>query len=80
MSAQDMPMQPVDSSAIVAIGHDGNQTLRVQFRSGKSYDYARVSPEEFTAFLAAESKGRHLVALLARAARALAETTEEETV
>jgi hypothetical protein len=55
-----IPMQPVQSSQIAAIGHDaGSGTLRVQFHgSGATYDYDGVTPGTFAAFQQSESKGK----------------------
>lgn len=56
-----MTLQPVDSSNIRAIGHDPTtNTLRVQFKNGKSYDYAGVPPSAHAALMASDSKGQHL--------------------
>lgn len=54
-------MQPVESSQIHSVGFDaGRQTLAMQFRSGGPvYEYAGVTQEQYDAFLAAESKGKH---------------------
>ena len=55
-----MDMARVESSNIKAIGYDAaSKTLRVDFRSGSSYDYTNVSPEEHADFMAADSKGKH---------------------
>lgn len=54
-------MVPVQSSNIVAIGYDGEpRELRVEFKGNRTYVYSGVSPEEFDAFLKADSKGKHL--------------------
>lgn len=55
----------VESSQVHAIGHDPEtQTLAVHFKHWKGefvsvYHYANVTADDFAAFLAAESKGRH---------------------
>ena len=60
-----IPLQPVDSSQLAAIGHDAHtSTLAIRFKNWKGeetslYHYANVDAETFAAFLAAESKGRH---------------------
>jgi len=56
-------LTPVESSQIAAIGHDAaSKTLAIQFKNkkgvGNTYHYDNVSPETYTEFLAAESKGR----------------------
>lgn len=53
-----MQMQPVNSSAIAAVGHEGT-TLRVQFTSGDTYEYQDVDADRFNALITAESPGRH---------------------
>jgi len=37
------PMNPVESSRLKAIGHDGKDTLRIQFPTGATYEYTGVS-------------------------------------
>lgn len=56
----------VKSNTIHAIGYDPTRrVMRIEFRSFKPdqpqriYEFSRVAPEQFTAFLAADSKGRH---------------------
>ena len=52
-------MPRVESSAIRAIDYDAkSRTLFVIFEDGDRYAYFDVPLELFTAFLAAESKGR----------------------
>ncbi len=52
---------PVESSQIAAIGHDGVDTLQIDFpRKGggvSRYQYTGVSPELFEEFKGAESVG-----------------------
>lgn len=51
--------QPLNSSALVSVGyHPEDQTLAVEFASGVHH-LADVTPEEFAAFQASESKGKH---------------------
>lgn len=53
-----MKLIPVESKAIRAIGHDaGDQTLFVEFSSGRTYSYARVPREVYEWFLRAPGKG-----------------------
>lgn len=62
---KDIPLQPVSSSQINAIGHDAEtETLAVQFKNwkgelGSTYHYANFSAEDFAAFNGAESKGKY---------------------
>lgn len=51
-------MQPVKSSNIEAIGHDGaSHELHVKFRGGGTYAYAGVHRNLFEAMLMAKSPG-----------------------
>ena len=54
-------MVPIEgSSNIKAVEHNpASNTLRVEFHSGKVYEYADVSAEDHAAFLASSSKGSH---------------------
>jgi KTSC domain len=53
-------MQPVQSSNIAAVSHDPfTNTLRVQFRSGKTFDYPDTNQDEFRAMMNAQSIGSH---------------------
>jgi hypothetical protein len=56
-----IPLRPVDdSSHIAAAGYDhGQQVMRVEFKSGKQYDYHGVTPEIYGAFLEAPSQGEY---------------------
>lgn len=61
-----IPLTPVESSQIHAIGHDApTRTLAVQFNKGNDrapgpvYHYANVTPEKHAALLASESKAKH---------------------
>lgn len=62
---RDITLIPVDSSQIAAIGHDAEtQTLAIQFKNWKGeatgvYRYSNFTAEDFAAFQAAESKGKH---------------------
>jgi hypothetical protein len=56
-----IPLTPVESSQINAIGYDAaTHTLAVRFNGGKGtvYHYQGVSAETHEAFLAADSVGR----------------------
>jgi lysyl-tRNA synthetase class 2 len=53
-----MQRQQVESSNIQDAGFDANTgVLEVTFKSGKRYRYHGVSPERFTEFMNAPSKG-----------------------
>ena len=55
-----IPLEPVTSSNIAALGYDAEkQILAVQFASGEVYHHAEVSPESASALATAESIGRH---------------------
>lgn len=60
-----IPLHPVESSQINAIGHDAEtNTLAIQFKGwkgevGATYHYANFTAEDFEAFKSAESLGRH---------------------
>lgn len=52
-------MIPVESSNIKEIGYDSTlETLRVMFKTGKSYDYQEVPDSVWQAFKSAPSKGK----------------------
>ena len=53
-----MHMKTVESSNIKAIGHEGD-VLHIQFKNGKTYSYAGVTPEKHADLLAAESATKH---------------------
>jgi hypothetical protein len=56
-----VPMHPVASSNITAIGHDpAFKELHVQFKTGGTYIYSDVSAEEHAALLKAKSIGGHV--------------------
>ena len=52
-----MPMIPVGSSNVAAVGYDCG-ILTVRFHNGYVYEYSGVSEAVFREFLAAPSKGR----------------------
>ncbi len=57
-----IPLTPVESSQIAAIGHDpATNTLAIQFKSGAApvYHYANFSADDFNAFMGAKSIGSH---------------------
>lgn len=60
----EIPLTPVDSSQIHAIGHDAaTGTLAIQFKRaggpGGIYHYANFSVPQFDAFFRADSIGSH---------------------
>ncbi len=57
-----MERLPVDSTSIATIGYDPElRILELEFRqTGEVYQYFDVPPQEYGAFLQAESKGTHL--------------------
>jgi hypothetical protein len=56
-----MTRTPVSSSNVASVGHDPEtNTLQVEYRNGRVYDYAGVSAEEHDQLISAESIGRHL--------------------
>lgn len=60
-----MELRPVVSSNIEAEGYDpAAKILRIKFKAGKAYDYAGVDVEQYAAFLASQSKGRFVHAIL----------------
>ena len=68
-----VPLTPVESSQLEAIGYDSEtQTLAVRFKSkgsypGSLYHYNNVSSEDWSAFQAADSKGSHFIRNIKRA-------------
>lgn len=56
----DFEMTPLDSSNIAAAGYDEeSRTLRVEFRSGGTYDYPGVPKETYDGLIAAPSPGSY---------------------
>ncbi|RYH00406.1 MAG: KTSC domain-containing protein [Alphaproteobacteria bacterium] len=56
-----MEMQFVDSSNIERIGYDSNSsTLRIEFKSNRTYDYANVPENIFNELRNASSVGGYL--------------------
>ena len=55
-----MNRTPVTSSAIVSVGHDpATNTLEIEFKGGRGYQYADVPVEKHLALMGAESIGKH---------------------
>lgn len=52
-----MQMQPVTSSNIESIGHEGD-TLAVQFKNGALWNYPGVTADTFDAMQKADSVGK----------------------
>ena len=57
-----VPLEPVESSNIQAIGHDGIAALVVQFKGGARYLYLGVDRRTMDAFRESPSKGAHFAA------------------
>ncbi len=57
-----MQRKPTDSAVIASMGYDAAwHVLEIEFRqTGEIYAYFDVPPEEYAAFLSAESKGTYL--------------------
>lgn len=54
----DIPLKPVKSSNVEAIGYDREtETVRVRFKGGATYRYAEVPPELFESIASSESIG-----------------------
>ena len=53
-----MTMIPVNSSAIKAVGYDGN-TLYIEFHSGRIDPYPHTPPHIYLELMLASSKGRY---------------------
>ena len=60
-------MIAVESSNVESVGHDGNETLRVQFKRGAPYDYRPVQADEFQKILVSSSPGGMVIAIKGRA-------------
>jgi hypothetical protein len=58
-----MRRAPIDSTAIVSVGHDGDETLELEFKGGRVYQYSPVTVAAYREALAAERPGKALVAL-----------------
>lgn len=62
-----IPMTPVESSQLEAIGHDpDSNTLAIRFKSrgdrpGSLYHYQNFTAKDFEDFKAADSKGSHFI-------------------
>jgi hypothetical protein len=53
-----MRMTPIDSTAIARLGYNAaKRVLRLEYRSGRTYDYLDVPPEEYKRLLSAKSAG-----------------------
>jgi hypothetical protein len=51
---------PVDSSNVASLGHDpDSETMHVEFKSGKVYEYSGVDADTFDKLLTAPSVGSH---------------------
>lgn len=65
MKHPDIKTQPVKSSNIEAIGHEGS-TLAVKFKSGGTYHYHGVTKEQFDGLSKAESIGKAMAGIKAK--------------
>ena len=54
-----MTRKPVQSSNIISIGHDGKNTLEIEFKRGGIYQYSPVSTEGYVQLQQAESVGKY---------------------
>jgi hypothetical protein len=55
-----IPVRPVDSSLAHSVGHDADaDILRIQFKSGGTYDYFAVPAEKHQEMLKADSIGKY---------------------
>ena len=55
-----MDRTPVKSSMMKSVGYDpATKILHVEFPTGQVYEYSGVTPEQHSAFMAAESMGKH---------------------
>ena len=54
----ELEMVPVASSNIASVGHDGKETLRVQFKNSGAYDYVGITEDQFLALVNSESIGK----------------------
>lgn len=60
MNSNDLEMHAITSTAIGAVGYDpAARVLRVEFHSGKIYEYAGVSPYKFNRLVASETPGAY---------------------
>lgn len=54
-----------DSTNIHAVGYDrARRVLRVDFRDGSKYEYADVSPTQYTELVGAKSIGEHFASAI----------------
>lgn len=57
----DIAVHDVDSSNVARIGHSAEHSvLRVVFKNGAVYDYAKVTEKQYIALGVAESKGKFI--------------------
>jgi hypothetical protein len=55
-----MDRKQVESSQLVSVGYDpSKEILEIEFKGGDVYQYSAVSPENYNAFITADSLGRH---------------------
>jgi hypothetical protein len=59
---KNIPLNPVTSSNIKAMGHDvPSATMRVQFSNGGLYDYRNVDAAKYNSIISAESVGKAFI-------------------
>ena len=60
MRDKPIPLMPVESSNIEAVGYDQEeQELIIEFKSGRTYIYFDVPFDVYTGLMDAESKGKY---------------------
>lgn len=65
MTANPIAMRPLASSSVTAYGYDeATGTLAVQYKSGHTYRYEGISPDQAAGFATAKSAGRYAHELL----------------
>lgn len=56
-----MKHQVVDSSCVHSVAHDEQESImHVTYKSGKTYAFNGVSPDQFQGLLGSKSIGKHL--------------------
>lgn len=65
MDKPAIPMQPVESTSLRAYGYDaGSQTLAVEFKNGRSYNFPNISQEQADGLAKAKSAGGYVNQLI----------------
>ena len=55
-----MKHEPVKSSMIESLAHNGSNTMQAKFKGGAVYEYQGVTPDQFHALKHSASVGKHL--------------------